>query len=86
MINEDRFDAQTTTVYLLKAEPIHDIIDFLSLNGHDLLDTITACCTTLGPAQRGLRGGADPARRDGGQEHSGLQTALSGVRPYPPQS
>ncbi len=48
MINEDRFDAQTTTVYLLKAEPIHDIIDFLSLNGHDLLDTITACCTTLG--------------------------------------
>lgn len=48
MINEDRFNAETTTVYLLKAEPIHDIIDFLSLNGHDLLDTITACCTTLG--------------------------------------
>jgi hypothetical protein len=48
MINEDRFDAKTTTVYLLKAEPLHDIIDFLSLDGHDLLDTITACCTTLG--------------------------------------
>ena len=48
MINEDRYDRETTTVYLLKAEPIHDIIDFLSLNGHDLLDTITACCTTLG--------------------------------------
>lgn len=48
MINEDHFDSDTTTVYLLKAEPIHDIIDFLSLNGHDLLDTITACCTTLG--------------------------------------
>jgi hypothetical protein len=48
MINEDRFDAETTTVYVLKAEPLHDIIDFLSLNGHDLLDTITACCTTLG--------------------------------------
>lgn len=48
MINEDRFNSETTTVYLLKAEPIHDIIDFLSLNGHDLLDTITACCTTLG--------------------------------------
>jgi hypothetical protein len=32
----------------MKAEPLHDIIDFLSLNGHDLLDTITACCTTLG--------------------------------------
>ena len=48
MINEDRYDSKTTTVYLLKAEPLHDIIDFLSLNGHDLLDTITACCTTLG--------------------------------------
>jgi hypothetical protein len=48
MINEDHFDSKTTTVYLLKAEPIHDIIDFLSLNGYDLLDTITACCTTLG--------------------------------------
>lgn len=48
MINEDHFDSDTTTVYLLKAEPLHDIIDFLSLTGHDLLDTITACCTTLG--------------------------------------
>jgi hypothetical protein len=48
MINEDRFDSKTTTVYVLKAEPLHDIIDFLSLDGHDLLDTITHCCTTLG--------------------------------------
>jgi hypothetical protein len=48
MINEERYDATTTTVYVLKAEPQHDIIDFLSLNGHDLLDTITDCCTTLG--------------------------------------
>ncbi len=48
MINEDHYDSKTTTVYVLKAEPLHDIIDFLSLNGHDLLDTITACCTTLG--------------------------------------
>ena len=48
MINEDHYDSETTTVYVLKAEPLHDIIDFLSLNGHDLLDTITACCTTLG--------------------------------------
>lgn len=48
MINEDHFDRDTTSVYLLKAEPLHDIIDFLSLNGHDLLDTITHCCTTLG--------------------------------------
>lgn len=48
MINEDHYDSETTTVYVMKAEPQHDIIDFLSLNGHDLLDTITDCCTTLG--------------------------------------
>ncbi len=48
MINEERYDAKTTTVYVLKAEPQHDIIDFLSLDGHDLLDTITDSCTTLG--------------------------------------
>lgn len=48
MINEERFNSETTTVYVLKAEPMRDIIDFLSLNGHDLLDTITDCCTTLG--------------------------------------
>ncbi len=48
MINEEHYDSDTTTVYMLKAEPIHDVIDFLSLNGHDLLDTLTACCTTLG--------------------------------------
>ena len=48
MINEDHYDKDTITVYVLKAEPIHDIIDFLSLDGYDLLDTITACCTTLG--------------------------------------
>ncbi len=50
MINEDRYGKGTdvTTVYVLKAEPIHDVIDFLSLDGHDLLDTITHCCTTLG--------------------------------------
>ncbi len=48
MINEDHYDSETTTVYVLKAEPIHDIIDFLSLDGYDLMDTITHCCTTLG--------------------------------------
>jgi tRNA A37 threonylcarbamoyladenosine biosynthesis protein TsaE len=48
MINEEQFDSSATTVYVLKAEPQHDIIDFLSLNGHDLLDTLTDCCTTLG--------------------------------------
>ncbi len=47
-MNEEHYDAQTSTVYVLKAEPPHDIIDFLSQNGGDLLDTLTDCCTTLG--------------------------------------
>ncbi|MDR3497198.1 MAG: hypothetical protein P4L82_21595 [Ancalomicrobiaceae bacterium] len=47
-INAERYDDQTTTVYVLKAEPPHDIIDFLSLTGGDLLDTIVDSCTTLG--------------------------------------
>ncbi|MDR1709852.1 MAG: hypothetical protein LBS70_09070 [Candidatus Accumulibacter sp.] len=47
-INVERFDAETTTVYVLKAESQHDIIDFLSENGGDLMDTLTDCCTTLG--------------------------------------
>jgi hypothetical protein len=47
-INVERFSSETTTVYVLKAEPPHDIIDFLSENGGDLLDTLTDCATTLG--------------------------------------
>jgi hypothetical protein len=48
MINVEHYNAETTTVYVLKAEPPHDIIDFLSENGGDLLDTLTDCATTLG--------------------------------------
>lgn len=48
MINEERYDKETTTVYVMKAEPQHDVIDFLSLTGGDILDTITHSCTTLG--------------------------------------
>jgi hypothetical protein len=47
-INAERFDADTTVVYVLKAEPPHDVIDFLSMTGGDLLDGITDSCTTLG--------------------------------------
>lgn len=47
-INAERFDARTTTVYVLKAEPPHDIIDFLSQTAGDLLDGIVDSCTTLG--------------------------------------
>lgn len=47
-INAERFDGQTTSVLVLKAEPPHDIIDFLSTNAGDLMDTIVDSCTTLG--------------------------------------
>ena len=47
-INAERFDASTTTVLVLKAEAPHDIIDFLSTNAGDLMDTIVDSCTTLG--------------------------------------
>ena len=47
-INVEHFDAETTTVLVLKAEAPHAIIDFLSLTGGDLLDTITDCCTSIG--------------------------------------
>lgn len=47
-INAERFDARTTSVYVLKAEPPHDIIDFLSMTAGDLLDTIVGSATTLG--------------------------------------
>jgi len=47
-INAERFDGTTTSVLVLKAEPPHDIIDFLSLTAGDLMDTVTDSCTTLG--------------------------------------
>jgi hypothetical protein len=47
-INAERYDENTTTVYVLKAEPPHDIIDFLSLTAGDLLDTYVGSATTLG--------------------------------------
>jgi hypothetical protein len=47
-INEERYDANTTTVFVLKAESPHDIIDFLSTTAGDVLDGIVDSCTTLG--------------------------------------
>jgi hypothetical protein len=47
-VNAERYNSQTTTVFVLKAEPPHDIIDFLSHTAGDLLDTIVGSCTTLG--------------------------------------
>jgi hypothetical protein len=47
-INAERYDEKTTTVLVLKAEPPHDIIDFLSQTAGDLLDTMVDSATTLG--------------------------------------
>ena len=47
-INTEHYSSETTTVYVLKAEPPHDIIDFLSQTAGDLLDTLVGSCTTLG--------------------------------------
>jgi len=47
-INAERYDEKTTTVYVMKAEPPHDIIDFLSQTAGDLLDGIIDSSTTLG--------------------------------------
>jgi len=47
-INAEHYNSQTTTVFVLKAEPPHDIIDFLSHTAGDLLDTLVGSCTTLG--------------------------------------
>jgi len=47
-INQERYDGKTTTVLVLKAEPPHDIIDFLSQSAGDLLDTLVDSATTLG--------------------------------------
>ncbi|MFA5015879.1 MAG: hypothetical protein WC549_10170 [Actinomycetota bacterium] len=47
-INEEYFKEDETAVLVLKAEPARDFIDFLSLNGGDLIDTITDTCFTIG--------------------------------------
>jgi hypothetical protein len=47
-INAERFDAATTTVLALKAEPPHGVSDFRSRSADDLLGTLLDCCTSLG--------------------------------------
>jgi hypothetical protein len=73
-INAERFDERTTTVLVLKAEPPRDIIDFLSVEAEDLLDTIVDSCTTLGSNNAYMPGSlivvlvpdhAEMLRRDG---------------------
>jgi hypothetical protein len=47
-MNEERFDRATTCVMMLKAEPPHAVMDLVSTTASALLETIVACCTTLG--------------------------------------
>jgi hypothetical protein len=47
-LNEERFDSAATCVMTLKAEPPHAVMDLVSQTGEALLETIVACCTTLG--------------------------------------
>ncbi|MDD3656204.1 MAG: hypothetical protein PHI72_05480 [Atribacterota bacterium] len=47
-INQDHYDAETTVVYVLKAEGQHTIIEFLTNTAEDLIKSIIDCATTLG--------------------------------------
>lgn len=48
LMNEERFNQETTTVYVLKAEPPHDVIEFLTHSAKDLLESFVDSATTLG--------------------------------------
>ncbi|NOY08230.1 MAG: hypothetical protein GXP33_05270 [Spirochaetes bacterium] len=48
LIHEERFDKETSVVYVLKASPPIDVIDFLSQSARDLLDTFIDSSTNLG--------------------------------------
>jgi hypothetical protein len=47
-MNEERFDRAATCVMTLKAEPPHAVMDLVSTTAPALMETIVACCTTLG--------------------------------------
>ncbi len=47
-INAERYDARTTTVLVLKAEPPHSIMDFQSPRAESLLETMIDSATSLG--------------------------------------
>lgn len=48
LMNAERFDAKTTCVMMLKAEPPHAVMDLVSTSAAELMDTIVDCCTTMG--------------------------------------
>lgn len=47
-LNEERFGPEATSVYLMKAEPPTDVVDFLSQTAGSLLDVIVDSATHLG--------------------------------------
>lgn len=47
-LNEERFGAEATSVYLMKAEPPTDVVDFLSQTADSLLGVIIDSATHLG--------------------------------------
>ncbi|MFA0628314.1 hypothetical protein AB4589_10850 [Vibrio sp. 10N.222.49.A3] len=47
-MNEEKFDRDATTVYLMKAEPPTDVVDFLSQTADSLLEVIVDSATHLG--------------------------------------
>jgi len=47
-MNEERFDRAATCVMTLKAEAPHAVMDLVSTKASALMETIVACCTTLG--------------------------------------
>ena len=47
-LNEERFGTETTSVYLMKAEPPTDVVDFLSQTADSLLGVIADSATHLG--------------------------------------
>ena len=47
-MNDERFGRTVTCVMTLKAEPPHAVMDLVSTTASALMETIVACCTTLG--------------------------------------
>ncbi len=48
LMHAERYDASTTCVMVLKAEPPHAVMDLVSTTAADLMETIIDCCTTMG--------------------------------------
>ena len=87
-MNEERFDADTTCVMVLKAEAPHNVLDIGSASGAALLEIVVDCCTTLGSTvwatcstePAGAAGAGAPA---GGADESTEVPAPADAASYP---